>query len=239
MPQGDAKVLGSPQEISLSLTCLLSPGFWGTPSIPHSARQLCRLSGENKCPRCFVSVTNETQVREQGTQGHGLTSKSFLFPICRHPCKTSCAWEGARESQRVRTAREGRFASSSQQGRQRSEGWKRVRGDRIAPRGWEKFAAALSPAAFLWGWTSVLAGTPWLEDMGAFCSATARLRAQPWQGEPQRDGLCSRAFLGGVSVIPSQHRKAACAGLPAPCSPGRSWQKSVDWAQGEFDRRVK
>lgn len=129
MPQGDAKVLGSPQEISLSLTCLLSPGFWGTPSIPHSARQLCRLLGENKCPRCFVSVTNETQVREQGTQGHGLTSKSFLFPICRHPCKTSCAWEGARESQRVRTARAGRFASPSQQGRQRSEGWRWVRGD--------------------------------------------------------------------------------------------------------------
>ena len=25
--QGDAKVVGSPEEISLSLTCLLSPGF--------------------------------------------------------------------------------------------------------------------------------------------------------------------------------------------------------------------
>lgn len=58
-----------------------------------------------------------------------------------------------------------------------------MRGDRIAPQEQEKFAAAPFPAAFLQGWTLVLARSPWSRGEGVFCSATARLGALLWEDQ--------------------------------------------------------
>lgn len=89
--------------------------------------------------------------------------------------------------------------------------------DRITPHEY-KFAAVLSPAAFLQGWTLALAGSPWMGRAGVLHCSAVRLGAQSWQGGCQGEGLCSRDFLG-ESGIPSQHRKATCACIQAFVSP--------------------
>lgn len=86
--RGDAKVVGGPQ-ISFLSTCLLSHGSYNTPSIPPGARQVCRMLDEQVSLLLFVS-DQQNLSEGTGTQGHRLTRKSFLFPVCLRPCKIVC-----------------------------------------------------------------------------------------------------------------------------------------------------
>lgn len=81
--------------------------------------------------------------------------------------------------------------------------------DRITPHDC-KFAAVLSPAAFLQGWTLVFAMRSWMGVYRDATCATERLGAQPSVLSRRLLGTLKQGFSCGRSEIPLQHREAMC-----------------------------